>query len=97
LDLPGEHQALPDTTLKEDKKRAAYGEEATVLKRKIELIENTFATAVGEEAIEQLVHVRSSPFDAFDITGKKPMAPDGYYYFPVSLKPHDQELSKRAE
>jgi hypothetical protein len=77
---------------KDDKKRAAYREEATVLKRKIELIENAFAIAIGPEAVEQLEHVRSSPLGAFDRSGKKPMAPIGYRYSVTSLRPYVEEL-----
>ena len=65
---------------KDKRKREAYEQEEFFYKSKIELIETTFATAVGKEAIEQLEHVRSSPHDAFDRSGRKPMAPVGYRY-----------------
>jgi hypothetical protein len=58
------------------------------------MIEDAMAAAVGQEAVKQLEEVRSRLDDAFDHTGKKPMAPVGYHYWstPNSKRPYDEEL-----
>ena len=45
-------------------------------------MENDFATAIGHHAVEQLVDVRRAKDDAFDRSGKKPLAPSGFHYGP---------------
>jgi hypothetical protein len=62
--------------------------------RKLQMIEDAMAAAVGQEAVKQLEEVRSRPDDAFDHTGLKPMAPVGYHYWstPNSKRPYDEEL-----
>jgi len=72
-------------------KASAHSGEAELASRKVELIENAFAAAVGESAIDELRQVRSRDADAFDRTGTKPMAPVGHHYFPVSLNPYVEE------
>ncbi len=59
--------------------------------RSIELIQNAFAAAIGVEATEELREVRGKSQNAFDRSGLKPMALDGYYYCPVSLNPYIEE------
>jgi hypothetical protein len=58
-------------------------------------IEDAFAAAVGNEAIEELRSVRDAPPGAFDRSGRKPMAPIGYRYAPVSFYPYREELKQR--
>ena len=58
-------------------------------------IEDAFAAAVGNEAIEELRLVRDAPSGAFDRSGRKPMAPIGYRYAPVSFHPYREELKQR--
>jgi hypothetical protein len=50
-------------------------------------IKNAFAAAVGNEAIDELRRVRDAPLGGFDRSGRKPMAPMGYRYAPVSFTP----------
>jgi len=45
-----------------------------------------------QEAVAQLKDVRSRKYDAFDRSGKKPMAPTGFHYFPTSIQPYVEEL-----
>jgi hypothetical protein len=78
-----------------EEKRDRYYEEKDEAAKKIELIENGMAAAIGEGAIEQLEHTRSRDYDAFDRSGKKPIAPIGYRYFPTSIRPYVEECSKR--
>ena len=54
------------------------------------MIGDGMAVAVGQEAVE--ADVRSRPHDAFDHSGKKPMAPAGFHYFPTSIRPYVEEL-----
>jgi hypothetical protein len=75
-----------------EKKRDAYAKEAVEARSKKELIENAFAATIGKKAIEQLEYARSRPHDAFDRSGKKPIAPIGYHYFPTSIRPYNEEL-----
>ncbi len=71
-----------------DVKASAHAKEADIASRRVELIQNAFAAAIGAEAIEELRHVRSREADAFDRSGTQPMAPAGHHYFPVSLNPY---------
>lgn len=77
-----------------DEKRDRYAKEADAAAKKIELIENGVAAAIGKEAIEQLEHTRSRDHGAFDRSGKKPMAPIGYHYFPTSIRPYVEECKR---
>jgi hypothetical protein len=67
-------------------------EEAIEVNKIIKMIEDAMAAAIGEEAVAQLKDVRSKNSDAFDRSGKKPMAPIGYHYFPTSIRPYVEEL-----
>src|SRR5262249_14417268 len=67
-----------------------YNEELNEASRKMTMIEDGMAAAVGQEAVAQLEDVRGRPHYAFDRSGKKPMAPTGYRYFPTS--PYVEEL-----
>ena len=69
-------------------KASAHAEEADLASRKIDFIQNAFASAVGPEAMEELRQVRERESDAFDRTGTQPMAPAGHHYFPVSINPY---------
>ena len=72
-------------------KASVYDHEAESASRSIEVIQNAFAAAIGTEAIEELRDVRSRDYDAFDRTGRRPMAPMGHHYFPVSIRPYTEE------
>jgi len=72
-------------------KASAYDQEAKVALRSIEIIQNAFAAAISAEAIEELRYIRSRDYDAFDRTGRKPMAPTGHHYFPTSIRPYIEE------
>jgi hypothetical protein len=72
-------------------KASAYDQEAELASRSFELIQNAFAAAIGAEAIEALRDVRSREYDAFDRTGRRPMAPMGHHYFPASIRPYIEE------
>ena len=39
-----------------------------------------------------MASVNGAEVFAFDRTGKKPIAPLGYHYFPVSIRPYVEEL-----
>src|ERR1700730_2046898 len=78
----------------DEKRRDAYGKEAWGELNKIELIENGVAAAIGKEAIEELAYTRSREHSAFDRSGKKPMAPPGYHYFPNSIAPYNELVKK---
>jgi hypothetical protein len=73
-------------------KRDLYGREAEQSWRTKVAIEDAFATAIGDEALQLLRRVRAANHVAFDRSGKKPMATDGYYYSPVSFRPYAEEL-----
>lgn len=77
-----------------EEKRGLYCKEADAAAKKIELIKNGMAAAIGKEAIEQLEHTRSRDCDAFDRSGEKPMAPIGYHYFPTSIRPYIEECKR---
>lgn len=72
-------------------KASVYDHKAESASRSIEVIQNAFAAAIGTEAIEELRDVRSRDYDAFDRTGRRPMAPMGHHYFPVSIRPYTEE------
>jgi hypothetical protein len=67
----------------DEKKRESYGKESW-----------QFAAAIGKEATAQLERVRAAAHSAFDRSGIKPMAPEGFHYSPVSLNPYDEELKR---
>jgi hypothetical protein len=75
-----------------EEKRDKYLEEAHTERRKMTAIEDGVAAAIGQEAVAQLKDVRSRKYDAFDRSGKKPMAPIGFHYFPTSIRPYVEEL-----
>lgn len=72
-------------------KASVYDHEAESTSLSIEVIQNAFAAKIGTEAIEELRDVRSRDYDAFDRTGRRPMAPMGHHYFPVSIRPYTEE------
>jgi hypothetical protein len=80
---------------KADRKRDLYGSEAEQSWRAKVAIEDAFATAIGDEAIQLLRRVRAVNHNAFDRSGKKPMAPDGFYYSPISFSPYVEELKPK--
>jgi hypothetical protein len=84
---------LSAETEKEEKSKE-YGEEVIELGRKIKLIKDGMAAAVGQKAVAQLEDVRKARHDAFDRSGKKPMAPIGFHYFPTSIQPYVEELRR---
>lgn len=79
-----------------DAKTQIYGREAESGLRSIEVIQNAFAAAIGPEAVEVLREIRSRDADAFDRSGRRPMAPMGYHYFPVSISPYAEECKPKA-
>ena len=78
-------------------KAALYDQEAEQASRSIELIQNAFAASIGEEAIQELQNVRNRNYDAFDRSGRRPMAPVGHRYFPTSISPYIEELMPVVE
>jgi hypothetical protein len=79
-----------------DADRRDKHEELFSLKRKqYRAIEDAFAAAIGNEAIEELQRVRGAPSDAFDRSGKKSMASTGYRYVLVSLHPYVEDLKPK--
>jgi hypothetical protein len=77
-------------------RHTSYAEQAWEEKKGYMAIEDAFAAAIGKEAIKELQYVREREHDAFDRSGKKPIAPTEYHYFPVSLRPYDEELMPKA-
>jgi hypothetical protein len=79
-----------------DADRRDKHEELFQLKRKqYRAIEDAFAAAIGNEAIEELQRVRGAPSDAFDRSGKESMASTGYRYVLVSLHPYVEDLKPK--
>jgi hypothetical protein len=78
----------------DEEKSDKYGEEAEEARRKITVIEDAMAAAVGQEAVAQLEAARNASHNAFDRSGKKPMAPAGFRYFPTSIRPYVEELKQ---
>ena len=76
-------------------KRDLYGSEAEQSWRTKVAIEDAFAAAIGDEALQLLRRVRAANHVAFDRSGKKPMAADGYYYSPVSFSPYIEQLKPK--
>lgn len=75
----------------DEAKASAYDQEAELASRSIELIQNAFAAAIGAEAMVELREIRSRDADVFDRSGRRPMAPTGHHYFPVSISPYIEE------
>lgn len=75
----------------DEAKASTYAQRADLASRSIKLIQDAFAAAVGADAVEELRGVRSREPNAFDRTGKRPMAPVGNRYFPVSINPYIEE------
>jgi len=78
-----------------EKKQEAYGAEAWQMRQQYMAIEDGFAAAMGEEAIKELTRVRAAGHGSFDRSGRKPIAPEGFRYSPVSLHPYDEELKPK--
>ncbi len=74
---------------------STYGQEAELASRSIEAIQNAFAAAIGAEAIEALREIRNRDGDAFDRSGKRPVAPTGHHYFPISIRPYIEECQPK--
>jgi hypothetical protein len=79
----------------DEKKRESYHKEFRQMREQYMAIEDGFSAAIGKEATAELQRVRTAAGDSFDRSGIKPMAPEGFYYFQVSLHPYDDELKKR--
>jgi hypothetical protein len=75
--------------------KESYEQTAWLERKQYVAIENGFAAAIGNEAIEELRRVREAPIGAFDRSGRKPMAPIGYSYVPVSLHPYGEDLKPK--
>jgi len=75
--------------------KESYEQTASLERKQYVAIEDEFAAAIGNEAIEELRRVRGAPIGAFDRSGRKPMAPIGYVYVPVSLHPYDEDLKPK--
>ena len=80
---------------RDEKKQEAYGAEAWQMRQQYMAIEDGFAAAMGEEAIKELAQVRAAEHGSFDRSGRKPMAPEGFHYFPVSFHPYEEELKPK--
>jgi hypothetical protein len=78
----------------DEKKRESYGKESRQMRQQYMAIEDGFAAAIGKEATAELERVRATAHSSFDRSGIKPMAPEGFHYFPVSLNPYDEELNR---
>jgi len=74
------------------KRQERYGQDARLERKQYLAIEDAFAAAIGNEAIEELKRAREAPHDAFDRSGRKPMASIDYGYVPVSIRPYNEEL-----
>jgi len=84
MQLMEERAILRFLSLTEDEeKRKVYDEEAIEVSRKITMIEDGMAAAVGQEAVAQLGDARRRPHDAFDRNADG--SPIGYRYFPTSI------------
>jgi len=75
--------------------KESHEQTASLERKQYVAIEDEFAAAIGNEAIEELRRVREAPIGAFDRSGRKPMAPIGYLYVPVSLHPYDEDLKPK--
>jgi hypothetical protein len=62
----------------------------------VERIQNAFALAIGEDSLKELQEVRGRDANAFDRSGRKPIAPEGYFYSPISLTPYEEECKPKA-
>jgi hypothetical protein len=74
---------------KDEEKRKVYDEKAVEVSRKIAMIEDGMAAAVGQKAVAQLEDARRRPHDAFDRKA------DGFYrlsLFSTSIKPCVEKL-----
>jgi hypothetical protein len=76
--------------------RESYEKEQLNEEQRYLMIEDGFAAAVGSEAIEMLKRVRQASHRSFDRSGRKPIAPPGFHYSPVSFRPYDEELKPDA-
>jgi hypothetical protein len=65
---------------RDEAKREKHDRDAAADALEIAAIEQAFATAIGPEAVSELARINSASYDAFDRTGKKPMASPGYRY-----------------
>jgi len=75
--------------------KESYEQTASLERKQYVAIEDEFAAAIGNGAIEELRRVREASIGAFDRSGRKPMAPIGYLYVPVSLHPYDEDLKPK--
>lgn len=81
----------------EDKTKAAmYDRDVETISKTIEAIQDAFAAAIGREAVEELHNIRSRDADAFDRSGKCPVAPIGHHYSPVSINPYIEECQPKS-
>ncbi len=96
LDLIERHETAKYLGLEssDEKKRNLYSEEAKQIVRQYMAIEDGFAAAMGEKAIKQLQQVRATEHDSFDRSGRK-IAPEGFHYFSVSIRPYREKLKPR--
>jgi hypothetical protein len=76
-------------------KQESYDKESWQMRQQYMAIENGFAAAIGEEATAELQRIRAARHSSFDRSGRKPMAPEGFRYSPVSLEPYEEELKPR--
>jgi hypothetical protein len=75
------------------KKQDFYRNEQRQSRQKYMQIEDDFAAAVGRDAIDELTRVREAPYNSFDRSGRKPIAPTGFHYSLVSVHPYNEELT----
>jgi hypothetical protein len=94
-----EHQATASFLSAEatdEEKEESYGKESWQMRQQYMAIEDGFAAAIGKEATAELERVRAAAHRSFDRSGIKPMAPEGFYYSPISLNPYDEELKRET-
>jgi len=80
---------------KEDK-RSEYDRNAHAAALEIAAIEEAFAAAIGPEAVNELGRVKSASYDAFDNTGKRPIAALGYRYNSFSQELEPKKVASTA-
>lgn len=79
----------------DEAKAEIYSQQAESAVRSIKRIEDAFASAIGSDAVELLRQIRSRDADSFDRSGRKPIAPEGHHYFPVSISPYAEQCQPK--
>jgi hypothetical protein len=78
--------------------REKYRRDALAEYLEIAAIEQAFATAIGPEAVSELARVKSAKHDAFDPTGRKPMASYNWFAEMDAIRrPEEKEKQRRKK